>query len=261
MRATLLFVCAVLLVPACGGDGGSPRIATSAGAGPSRPSPSVTPPSPTATPSASRSPSPQPTLQVQEDAPTVVDEPASVARIASGDLGPLAPPGAAVSFAEAMATPEDPLDQIAFAWRRGADPFTSEHGFIVWQRFADGPSWRAVYAFTDLPQAGVLGIALETGELTGDGLPEILTFEQMGGTGACGTWRVVSPSVGGAKEVLRRETCDTEIAIVHGGLQVRAAVYGPDDPHCCPGAFRITRLEWDGETFVRTERRLVDASG
>jgi hypothetical protein len=186
-----------------------------------------------------------------------MDDPLPVAEIAAADFADLAPPGATVTFTEVLLTPGDPLDQIAFAWRRGEDPFASEHGFAIWQRFETEPPWRAVYAFTDRPARGVLGIALEAGDLTADGLPELLTFEQTGGTGACGTFRVTSPRPGGASEIFREEACDVQIRIAGGALERREAVYGPDDPHCCPSAFRVSRLEWDGETFVQTERHLL----
>ncbi len=257
MRTPLALACAILLASAC--DATERDVRPSPGVG-ATPSPTVTG-APSPSPSGPPGPDlpPEPTIQLPKDAPTTVDEPDALDRIAAGDREPLAPPGATVSLAEILETPEDRLDQIAFAWRRGEDPFASEHGFSVWQRFENGPAWRVVYAFTDPPSAGVLGVGLEAGDLTADGLPELLTFEQVGGTGACGTWRVISPATGSAMEILRRATCDVEIAIVDGGLRVETAVYRPDDPHCCPSAFRITRLEWDGGTFVRTERQLVEA--
>ena len=92
-------------------------------------------------------------------------------------------------------TPQDPIDQIALAWRRGADPFASTHGLVVWQR-SDGPEWRALYAFTDRPRTGVLGISMEPGDLTGDGIVDLLTNEHTGGSGACGRWRVVASNPG-----------------------------------------------------------------
>jgi hypothetical protein len=225
------------------------------------PTPSGTTPSASPTPSLTGSTSPsasastptptvEPTLQLPADAPTLVDDPADVARIAAGDYAPLAPPGATVTFPWVLAGPGDPIDQVAFSWQRGDDPFALENGFAVWQP-SDG-GWRAVYAFTDTPAKGVLGVSIDPGDLTGDGIEDALTFEQTGGSGACGTWRVVVSAPGAATEVFRDRTCDAEIRIVDGDLQLREAVFAPGDAHCCPSAYRISTLEWDGTAFVET---------
>jgi hypothetical protein len=143
-------------------------------------------------------------------------------------------------------------DQVAVAYVVGEDPFAAEHGVAVWQRFPDEPAWSVVYAFADPPEEGVLGIRLNSGDLTGDGHDELLVLEERGGTGACGTWTVVSGTGADTSSIFTRETCDTEIAIVDGALVVREAVYEPDDPHCCPSAFRTVTLRWNGERFART---------
>ena len=250
MRASLL--ASLLLLAACGDTdvaGPAETAATSsATSAPSSPptSSSVSPSNPP-----SFEPTPQPDLQLPVDAPTLVDDPADVARVSAGDLAPLVPPRAEITFTALQTTPQDPIDQVALAWRRGADAFAATHGVVVWQRFG-GPEWRALYAFTDRPRAGVLGITLEPGDLTGDGIADLLTLEHTGGTGACGRWRVVATDPGGATEIFRRDACDTEMAIADGDLRIREAVYEPGDPHCCPSAFRVTTLRWDGEEWVET---------
>ena len=196
-------------------------------------------------------PTPGPYLQLPADAPTLVDDPTDVAKVAVGDLAPLVPPRAEITFTTLQTTPQDPLDQVALAWRRGADAFASTHGLVVWQR-SEGPAWRALYAFTDRPRNGVLGITMEPGDLTGDGIADLLTSEHTGGTGACGRWRVVTSLPGSATEIFRRDACDAEIVIAGGELRIREAVYEPGDPHCCPSAFRVTTLHWNGEDWVET---------
>ena len=47
-------------------------------------------------------------------------------------------------------------------------------------------TWRAVYAFTDPARSGVFGIRVDTGDLTGDAIADLLSFEDLGGSGACG---------------------------------------------------------------------------
>ncbi len=154
---------------------------------------------------------------------------------------------------------QEPSDEVqAFAWvvwGRGDDPFARELGAVLWERFGEHPTWRAIYAFTDEPAGGVLGISLDAADVTADGFEDALTFEQTGGSGACGRWRLVAPFHGGATEALDRQTCDAQISIVGGHLELREAVFEPDDAHCCPSALRTTTLEWDGGAFVETDVR------
>lgn len=179
-----------------------------------------------------------------------MDDPAAIARISAGDYSPLAPPDATVTFGDVRTTPGDPFDQVTIVWRRDDDPFAPETGVIVWRRSDD--AWRAIHAFTDRPKTGVLAITMEAGDATGDGIDDLLTFEQTGGSGNCGTWRLLSPTGTGVTEIYRKSTCDTEVRIAPPGLVIREAVFAPDDPHCCPSATRITSLEWDGRSFVET---------
>ena len=255
MRRLLVFALALLVLPACEEAPGDPTptpgtAATGSPTGLTAPSSSLTP-----TPTPEPSPSPA-DVKLPADAPRSVDEPAAVASIAAGDLTPLAPPGAEIGFREVRA---DPFEEVTFTWRRGDDPFAQEQGFAVWQR--SDQTWAAVYAFTDKPSKGVLGISTQVGELTGDDVYEYLTFEQTGGSGACGTWRVIASSPGLAREVFRRTTCDTDIRIVNGLLEMREAVYEPEDPHCCPSAFLTSRFEWDGEAFVLVSSEEIPAGG
>lgn len=198
------------------------------------------------------------TVRVPADAPTTLGDPAAADTVEGGDLTPLAPPGSEITRSAILIGTDERPEQIAVTWRRGDDPFSSEQGLLVWQRFPDDPSWRAVYAFTDRPRKGVLGIRLDADDLTGDGTRDALTFEQQGGSGACGIWRVVVSTPGAADEGFRRSTCDTEIRIARGGLSVREAVFEPEDPHCCPSHLRTSRLEWDGAVFVEVSSELLD---
>ncbi len=249
--ALLTLVLTLGLLAACdrsGGDAASPTPASSPSPSPSVPNPTTgPPPTPTPTPNPTVSPTPSPVLHLPPDAPTTYDG------TLTDDLAPLAPPGATLTSTASFSTPEDPVDLVAFAWRRG-DPFAGELGFSVWQRFEDSPAWRAVSAFTDGPAKGVLGITFGAADLTGDGISDFLTREDRGGSGACATWRVLSPAQGTATQVFRHGGCDTSIELGEGAsLTVREAVFEPGDSHCCPSAFRTTTLEWDGSAFVETD--------
>jgi hypothetical protein len=216
--------------------------------------PSTTP----ATPSPSVSPGPavDPDVLLPEGMPAIVDDPADVALIAAGDFSALVPPGASSANTSVLVTPEDPVDQIALTWL-DEEPSGRRTGLIVWQRFAGPPVWRAVYAFTDPARKGVFGIRVDIGDVTRDRISDLLSFEDVGGSGACGTYRVITSVPGDATEIFRRDTCDTEIAISRGDLRVLEAVYRADDPHCCPSAFRTTVLRWNGSSWVEISSEVV----
>ena len=213
----------------------------------------------TATPSSSQVP--EPDLQLPDDAPTSVGDPTDVALIEAGDHSVLIPPGAEGTIAVRQTRPTDPIDQLAVAWRRGSDdPFAPEVGLVVWQRFGEADTeWRAVYAFTDRPREGVLGLRVVPADLTADGIDDLLTEEQRGGSGACATWRVIASEAGSATEILRREGCDMEVSAVEGALEIREAVYEPGDPHCCPTAYRTTVLGWDGQAWAEVSSEVEPA--
>jgi hypothetical protein len=246
---------ALLLAACSGGGGGQASPSASASREPdASPSGAVSPTASASTTSSSTptaSPTPEPILQLPDDAPTTFDG----AVVATGPFEPLVPPDAEVLDASFQEPSGAPLAFAWVVWGRGDDPFARELGVVLWERSGEDPTWRAIHAFTDRSSEQVLGISLDAADVTNDGLDDALTFEQTGGSGACGRWRVIAPFHGGANVVLDRDTCDAEISIVGVGLELREAVYEPDDAHCCPSAFRTTTLEWDGQAFVETNVR------
>jgi hypothetical protein len=218
-------------------------------------------PSPSVEPSATASPdtpSPEPTSSPTPE-PTPRPIPPAWAAPIEDDLDPddlpderLVPPGATVTDRVTLAEGGGLPDQVAVSYVLGSDPFAAEHGVAVWERFSDPPAWSVVLAFLNEPAEGILGIGFQSGDVTGDLHDDVLSFEDMGGTGACGRWRVLSASATGTDVIFQDQTCDTEIRIAGQALEVREAIYGPNDPHCCPRAFRTSTLEWDGEAFAVT---------
>jgi hypothetical protein len=183
-------------------------------------------------------------IRLPGDAPTTFAGALDPAQIPTAEL---LPPGANVTASWTMTPPQDPLALIALAWARGSDPFSQEHGFVVWERFdGEAPPWRAVYGFTDPPSRGILAIQLSEGDLTHDGVEDVLTFEDAGGSGSCGTWRVIAPSAGSAEQIYHQPTCDTQVVNTGGSLKIQQAVYKPGDAHCCPSSYLLTTLRWDG---------------
>lgn len=251
MRRLAALTILVLLASSCGGESApvpSPSRTMEPTATPSGPSPTGTVATPT--------PPPTSTIDVPVDAPTTYSRRVTSDKVPVADLVPL---GAEVTTAWRLRPTADQVPQIALAWTRGVDPFSAEHGFEVWQQFPDKPPWRVVYAFTDPPSEGVLGVRFDVGDATGDAIPDVLTFEDRGGSGGCGVWRVVQSGAGFATAILNRSTCDTQIQIASGTLRIRAAEYEPGDSHCCPSRFRITTIRWNGTGWTVADRVVTEA--
>jgi hypothetical protein len=205
-------------------------------------------------------PPPQPDVRLPNGMRAVVDDPEDVVAVSAGDLSPLVPPGSTPATSAVLARPDAPIDQVAVAWRSG-DDLAGRAGLIVWQHADGDPTWRAVYAFTDRKGKGVFGVRMDQADVTGDGIADLITFEDVGGSGACGTYRVVESTDLDAAEILRRDVCDTEITVAGGDLRVRKAVFEPDDAHCCPSAVRTTVLRWNGSDWVEVSSEVSAASG
>ena len=127
----------------------------------------------------------------------------------------------------------------------------------MWQRSED-ETWHAVYAFTDPVRLGVFGIRVDAGDLTGDAITDILSFEDVGGSGACGTYRVIATTVG------RRERDLPPRSLRHPDRDLVAVISGSarpssdaDDPHCCPSAFRESVLRWNGTSWDEISSEVV----
>jgi hypothetical protein len=251
LRLLVLVSVLVLAETACGSEPAPPPSARTPSATATDPSASATrtvagSPSPTAPPTTS--PDAARHIVLPARAPTVVEQDVAATDV---DLAEMAPRGSAIG--DTWRSSDARVDAIAFAWAR-AD---GASGFEVWARLPD--AWRVVYAFTDEPPTAVFGVAFEDGDLTADGVPDALTFESTGGSGACGTWRVVRISGEAADEIWSRETCDTDVRIVAGDLGVRQAVYAPSDPHCCPSAYRTSTFHWTGERWTVVSRSTTPA--
>lgn len=222
---------------------------------PTAPTTTQTVPSPIPTtepPSPDPNPVEDPDVRLPDGMPAVVGDADDLALIESGDLTALVPLGA--SYASRFAL-RDPIEQIVLTWSDGS-PLRRRNGLVVWQRSED-ESWHAAYAFTDPVRLGVFGIRVDAGELTGDAIPDVLSFEDVGGSGACGTYRVIASTVGDASEIFRRDACDTQIAISGGDLRIREAVFRAADPHCCPSAFRESTLRWNGTSWDEVSSEVV----
>lgn len=167
------------------------------------------------------------------------------------DLPPeaLVPAGTAPSELWPVVAPDGTQFALVAFEEPSDDPFRQARGLIVWRRFGDVPPWRPVFGFSDAADAGVVQIRATIGDATGDGSPDALTFEDTGGSGACGVWRVLDLAANA--QVFERQTCDTTIDLSSDpvGLLVREAVFEEGDAHCCPSAFTISILVLQGSSW------------
>ncbi len=246
-RRALALALLAILAAGCGGEPVPPPPSGAAAAS----SPATTAPAPPASSRASAA-----AVHLPPDAPTLYT---GAIDAASLPVARLVPPGAGVVQTWVLHPPDDAIAQVGVLWSRGADPLSAEHGLEIWRPAP--PGWRVAFAFTDPAGGGVFGIRAESADLTGDGIPDLLTFEDTGGSGGCGIWRVIASGRAGPAEILRRSTCDTQIQAEGGDLTVRQAVFAPGDSHCCPSAFRTTTLRWDGSAWKVVDRVVTPASG
>jgi len=264
-RALSVFVLAIVAA-GCGSD------STTAEAPSSPPAVSLSPTPTAATPSLGSSPTRTmtPTSSPSSTPPAPLVLPPGVPRTYGPDDPPgdvpaaaLIPRGAAAAGTWFARLPGHQGTAIVVTYSRGNDPFRQERGLVVWRHFGASPHWRATFGFADRPRSGVLGIQVEVGDATADGAPDVLAFESTGGTGSCGAWRMVQPVDGTVVSVLPAGTCDTTVTFSSdpAGLTITKAVFRAGDAHCCPSAYRISPLEWNGTGFDVTGRHVSPAAG
>ena len=232
MRRLAFPAAALLVAVACSG-GSSPILTT--------PSPPVGTPSATATVAPPSTPAPTPSLP-----PGV---PTSYGKdVAAGDvpLDALVPSGASVDNSWYATLPAGDAIVVAYEEASG-DPFQAPRGLVVWRHFDTVPPWRATFGLAHPADEGVLSIDAIVADVTGDGSPDALVMESTGGSGACGTWRVLDLAEG-TQVWEKGDLCDAQVtpSTTPVGLTVTQSVFKPNDSHCCPSATRTTTLSYAG---------------
>jgi hypothetical protein len=244
MRRAIRAAALVVLAAACTGE---PTAAPSA-SGPASSSPLSSPSGAPRTASVSAEPSGGPSIEptgIPLGVPGSFDRDVEPSEVPPGSL---VPPGTTATDVWYADTPVAQTILVAYV-EPGTDPLRQEHALVVWRRFEGQPDpWRPVFGLRDPAERGVLAIRALMGDATADGSPDALTFEDTGGSGACGTWRVLDLAAN--VQVFKRKTCDTTIDLSADpvGLSIREAVYGPGDAHCCPSAMRTSILTFDPAT-------------
>ena len=226
-----MWALAFVLAAACSGE----HVSTPTASTPTTPA-SVSP-SESASPDAGVEP-----VNVPSGTPASFDE-----DVDPSDVPPeaLIPPGTSVTDIWYAETSAGSTILVAFV-DPGTDPFRLEHGLVVWRRFPGEPEpWRPVFGLLDPPERGVVELHAIVGDATGDGSPDALTFENTGGSGVCGTWRVID--LASNATAFTKKTCDTTIDLSSDppGLVVQEAVFAPGDAHCCPSTTKTSVLTFD----------------
>jgi hypothetical protein len=143
---------------------------------------------------------------------------------------------------------------IVVAWAEpGGDLTELPRGFAVWRRAASAPHWRPAFVRRHRAEEGLTEVQVTTADVTGDGSDDVLAFEGIGGSGACGSWLVLD--LLSMERIYRKDLCDGRIEPAQPpGLVLTESVYRAGDAHCCPSAMRRTSLVWSGSGWRVTER-------
>jgi hypothetical protein len=125
-------------------------------------------------------------------------------------------------------------------------------GVVLWrqERSPEGAMrWRSLYQRRYPVWAFV---AVEIGDVTGDGAAEILHWHE-DGSGGCGGHYLVAIEGRSAREIFRRSSCETHFRIFRRVFMINEPV-GPC-PHRhgsahCYGGRRVLRMRWTGTRLV-----------
>jgi len=144
--------------------------------------------------------------------------------------------------------------QRVVTWRLGGhaeDPSSGLYGVTVLEGKRRLYSHRA--------REGADRISVETGDFSGDGRADVLVFDDLDGSGACGVYRALLTRPGSVRQVRVRALCEDQgsIHVRPGGLlQSIGLKKDPktrDQIHCCYLFVRRTLMRWNGRRWLRIE--------
>ncbi|MEO9177065.1 MAG: hypothetical protein ABI317_16245 [Gaiellales bacterium] len=100
------------------------------------------------------------------------------------------------------------------------------------------------------------------GDLTGDGVPDVVVPIFSGGTAGDIAYYVLSTQ-GGKLHAIQRENSEYKVGtkIIGGKLQVTRPLYSGADPNCCPSHLEITLYRYDGHRLVLASQKRVRWNG
>jgi hypothetical protein len=152
--------------------------------------------------------------------------------------------------------------QVLVEWRRTSLEYSplDTAGLVLW-RLSGRAAWtlaRSVALAHDSDS-----VFARTGDANGDGRPDLLIFEDMGGSAGCGVYRLLATVRGRVQELLARPGCydNTRIWARGGALHAYDGVVR--DPrsgnqiHCCWKVWLETTMRWRGARLVAVAKRRV----
>jgi hypothetical protein len=137
-------------------------------------------------------------------------------------------------------------------------------GMAIWQLDpgSAATTWHRVFTFerpiTNSPVT-VDRFAVSTGDVSGDGRPEILVFFDMGGSAGSGTYHLfVNDGPQLRQPLIKKLSLDEgTISFTRGALRIDQGADGySQSPHCCFRKARVTLLRWNGNALA-TVRQTV----
>ena len=161
----------------------------------------------------------------------------------------LAPPGADATIRTVTAHRRGASYAVVL-WARTTEPVPPS-GIRIW-RVGSTPL-RLLYHRRFPPDTRA---DVRTGDVTHDGVPELLLEEPNSGTGNCGIRRLLDLRARSTQEIWRRYTCDTYVSLSHHRLVVTAGDYLAGDAHCCPMFSSRQEFVWRRRHFRRVRHTI-----
>jgi len=142
-----------------------------------------------------------------------------------------------------------------------AEAGATPSGEIRERNLANAPAVRSLLAET----GGVYAPAdVLYADLTEDGVDDAVVPIASGGTLGNVAFVVLTPTQDGTSVVLEGEPSSKggmAFDIVDGKLLVVEAVFGTDDPECCPSLLRKTTYAWNGAALALEDEETVENPG
>ena len=149
-------------------------------------------------------------------------------------------------------------EQLIVTWDRshftpnGMAAIWQRRGIAIWQRDAGGATtWHRVYTFENQimnDENTVDGFGVRTGDISGDGRPEVLVRFSGDGSSGPGTYHLFVSDGRQLRQPLIKRLSEDEgsVAFVPGALRINEGVDGhfTMSPHCCFRKVRTTVLHW-----------------
>jgi len=153
--------------------------------------------------------------------------------------------------------------QLIVTWERahltsnGRAAMWQRHGMAIWQRDpGDAATWHRVFTFENPitnTEDTVDNFRVTTGDISGDGRPEVLVFFDTDGSAGSGTYHLFTNTGFQLRQPLvkRLSLDEGTISFEHGALAIHEGLdhYGLGI-HCCFRKMKTTLARWNGHRLM-----------